>query len=480
MTRTIAGLPAPKARAGRIALACAAVASAVLAAHPVHAQLPQTAAAPKAAPEIAGAPLTLSQAYHAALEQDATIRATRAATDAKRERLPQARAQLLPNVSASAGVNNNHLLARVPSNTSSSGTVLNDLTYSSSNRVLSIRQPIFRPYQFADYRQAEAQVADANAALDKETQNVAVRVATAYLEALLAEDQVALAGAQKASFTTQLDAARKRFKAGVGVRTDVDDAQAKLDQAIAQELQARQNVGYTRRELQVLVNAPVGKLATLDAARLQLLEPNPNRLEDWVERAELTSPEVRSLQAQRDAARADIDKAKAGHLPTLDAVAQWSVARSDTVTTINSRYDTRAIGLQLNVPIFAGGYTSSQVRQSIAALESAEQQLEALRRDLALRVEKQFRGVTEGVAQIRALEQAVRSAETTLESNRKSYEGGVRTLVDVLNAEQQRVSAMRDLAQARYVYVLSRIQLQALTGEPNDPVIEEANSWLKP
>jgi outer membrane protein, protease secretion system len=285
--------------------------------------------------------------------------------------------------------------------------------------------------------------------------------------------------AQKAAFTTQLDAARKRFKAGVGVRTDIDDAQAKLDQAMAQELQSRQNVAYTRRELQVLVNAPVDKLAPLDAARLKLLDPNPNRLEDWVARAELTSPEVRSLQAQRDAARADIDKAKAGHLPTLDAVAQWSVARSDTVTTINSRYDTRTIGLQLNVPLFAGGYTTSQVRQSIAALESTEQQLEALRRDLALRVEKQFRGVTEGVAQIRALEQAVRSAETTLESNRKSYEGGVRTLVDVLNAEQQRVGALRDLAQARYLYVLSRIQLQALTGEPNEPVIDEANSWLK-
>jgi outer membrane protein, protease secretion system len=227
------------------------------------------------------------------------------------------------------------------------------------------------------------------------------------------------------------------------------------------------------------VNAPVDRLAPLDAARMTLIDPNPNRLEDWVARAELTSPEVRSLQAQRDAARADIDKAKSGHLPTLDAVAQWSVARSDTVTTINARYDTRAIGLQLNVPIFAGGYTSSQVRQSIAALESTEQQLEALRRDLALRVEKQFRGVTEGVAQVRALEQAVRSAETTLESNRKSYEGGVRTLVDVLNAEQQRVGALRDLAQARYLYVLSRIQLQALTGEPNEPVIDEANSWLK-
>lgn len=469
MTDSIAAFRVPGLRATRIALACAAAASLLLNFSSAFAQQAQSATG-GAAPQ--GTAWTLSQAYHAALEQDATIRATRASTDAKRERLPQARAQLLPNVSASAGVNHNHLLALTPSGPG-------DLTYSSSNRALSIRQPIFRPYQFADYRQAEAQVADANAALDKETQNVAVRVASAYLEALLAEDQVALVVAEKSSYTTQLDAARKRFKAGVGVRTDIDDAQAKLDQATAQELQARQNVSYTRRALQVLVNAPVDKLAPLDANRLKLMDPSPNRLEDWVERAELTSPEIRSLQAQREASRADIDKAKAGHLPTLDAVAQWSVARSDTVTSINSRYDTRTIGLQLNMPIFAGGYNSSQVRQSIANLESADQQLEALRRDLALRVEKQFRGVTEGVAQIRALEQAVRSAETTVESNRKSFEGGVRTLVDVLNAEQQRVSALRDLAQARYLYVLSRIQLQALTGEANDPVIEEANSWLK-
>jgi outer membrane protein, protease secretion system len=466
MTPFIAPLRAPRLRATAMALACAVTAGLALGISPALAQPAPSTAGPQ------GTAWTLSQAYRAALEQDATIRAVRATTDAKRERLPQARSQLLPNVSASAGVNSNHLFALSPNGAG-------DLSYSSSNRVLSIRQPIFRPYQFADYRQAEAQVADANASLDKETQNVAVRVATAYLDALLGEDQLALVAAQKATFTTQLDAARKRFKAGVGVRTDIDDAQAKLDQAVAQELQARQNVSYTRRALQVLVNAPVEKLAPLDAARLKLVDPNPNRLEDWVERAELSSPEIRSLQAQREASRADIDKAKAGHLPTLDAVAQWSVARSDTVTSINSRYDTRSIGLQLNVPIFSGGYTSSQVRQSVSNLESTEQQLEALRRDLALRVEKQFRGVTEGVAQIRALEQAVRSAETTLESNRKSYEGGVRTLVDVLNAEQQRVSALRDLAQARYVYVLSRIQLQALTGEANEPVIEEANSWLK-
>jgi len=435
------------------------------------------AVSPSPAASATGAALTLAEAYHAALQEDATIRAARAAADAKRERLPQARSQLLPNVSASAGVNRNHLLSLSPS---AEGLVQGDVTYSSSNRVLSIRQPIFRPYQIADYRQAEAQVADANATLDKDTQNVAVRVATAYLEALLGEDQLSLVIAEKTTFATQLDAARKRFKAGVGVRTDIDDAQAKYDMAVAQELQARQNVQYTRRALAAFVNAPVTKLAALDPAKLKLLEPSPNRLDDWVDRAELTSPEIRSLQAQRDAARADIDKAKAGHLPTLDAVAQWSVARSDTVTSINSRYDTRAIGLQLNVPLFSGGYVSSQVRQAIAAVESAEQQLEATRRDLGLRVEKQFRGVTEGVAQIHALEQAAVSAATTVESNRRSYEGGVRTLVDVLNAEQQRVSALRDLAQARYQYILARVQLRALTGEPNEQVIEEVSGWLAP
>ena len=420
---------------------------------------------------------TLSQAYAAALEQDAVIRAARAGADARRERLPQARAQLLPNISASFSRSKNDLDSTTPGFT---GPVDQQRKYFSSSKSLSIRQPIFRPYQIADYRQAEAQVADANANLDKEVQNVAVRVASAYLEALLAQDQLALVLSQKTSYTTQLDAARRRFSAGAGVRTDIDEAQARLDLSLAQELEARQNVEYTRRAVQVLVNRPVTALAPVDDRKLVLSRPDPDRLEDWTERAELSSPELRSLRAQRDAARNELDKARSGHLPTLDAVAQWSVTDSESVTSVNSRYNNKSVGLQLNVPIFAGGYVSSQSRQAVADLERAEQSIEATRRDLGLRIEKEFRGITEGILRIRALELAVRSSETMVISNRRSFEGGARTLVDILNAEEQRVTALRDLAQARYLYMISRIRLRALAGEADSQVIGEINAWLKP
>lgn len=450
----------------------------LMAAFPLALPLAQAQPAPaaSAAPQ-AGASLTLAQAYQAALEQDATLRAARAGADSRRERLPQARAQLLPSVSVTASRNKNDLNSRTPG---AAGRVNeSERDYMSGSRALTVRQPLYRPAQWADVRQAEAQVADANAQLEKEVQNLAVRLASAYLEALLAQDQLELVMAQKQAYTTQLDAARKRFAGGAGVRTDIDEAQARLDLALATELEARQNVEYTRRALQVLVNQPVAQLPRLDPARIKLVGPDPQRLEDWTARAELNSPEMRSLQAQREAARQEIDKARAGHLPTLDAVAQWTYSQSDSVNSIDTRYNNKSIGLQLSVPIYSGGYTSSLNRQAVADLERAEQSLEATRRDLTLRVEREFRGVTEGVLRIRALEQAVRSNETLVLSNRRSFEGGSRTLVDILNAEEQRVIALRDLAQARYQYALARIRLQTLSGTGNEVAIVEIDSWLK-
>lgn len=418
--------------------------------------------------------LDLSQAYQAAMAQDASLRAARAATAARSERIPQTRAQMLPNLSASASRNRNAL-------DSTEGTpVTTSRNYNSSSMALSLRQPLFRKYQMADYRQAQAQVEDANAILEREIQNVGVRVSGAYFEALLTADQLALALAQKVAYTSQLDAAKKRFAAGSGTRTDIDEAQAAVDLNVAHELEARQNVDFTRRQLQTLVNQPIDSLATLDASKLVLSPPVPNRLEDWTERAEAGSPEIRSLKAQVEAARREVEKAEAGHYPTLDAIAQVSRNESDTVTSVNTRYTNKSIGLQLNVPLYAGGYVNSTVRQALADQERAEQALEALRRDLGVRVHKEFRGVTEGVLQVRALEQAVRSTEQVTLSNRRSFEAGSRTLNDTLNAEQQMVSAQRDLAQARYLYLISRVRLQALAGAPKSEVIDEINAWLKP
>ena len=422
--------------------------------------------------------LDLLQAYGAAMQEDASIRATRAATDARRERIPQARAQLLPNLSASISRNRNSLERTSPD--LRGNPVTTNSRYGSGNETLTLRQPIFRPFQVAEYYQAQAQVDDANAILERELQNVAVRVSGAYFEALLTTEQLALVIAQKTAYTTQLDAARKRFAAGSGTRTDIDEAQAALDLNRAQELEALQNVDFTRRQLQTLINQPINTLAVLDPQKLRLIEPIPNRVEEWIELAEANSPEIQSLKAQLEAARHDVSKARAGHFPTLDAVAQWSRSESDTVNTVESRFNNKSIGLQLNIPIFAGGTVNSQVRQALAEQERAAQALEGLRRDLGVRMHREFRGVTEGVLRVRALEQAVRSTEQVVLSNRRSYEAGSRTLVDTLTAEQQKVSAQRDLAQARFIYLMSRVRLQALAGGPKTEVIDQIKGWLKP
>ncbi|MHB1113123.1 TolC family outer membrane protein [Acidovorax sp.] len=422
--------------------------------------------------------LDLHQAYEAAYENDATIRAARAGAQASREKLPQARAQQLPNVSLNASRNRNDLTSKTQNMLGQQTT--NENQYYSGSQSLSVRQPLYRPYLSALVRQAQAQVEDADAALERDEQTLVTRVGEAYFDALLAQDQVLLIEAQKATYATQLDAARKGLEAGTGTRTDIDEAQARLDLTLAQELEALQNVEFTRRRLESLMGRPADVLASLDVQRFNPTAPIPGLVDAWVERAEQASPELQSLRAQLDAAGMEVEKAQAGHKPTLDAVAQWSRSSSDTVTSVNQRYDNKSIGLQLTVPLYAGGYVSSTVRQAVAAQERAREALEAARRDLGVRVHREFRGMTEGVLRVKALEQAVRSAEQAVLSNQKSFQAGSRTTVDVLNAQQQKTTAQRDLAQARYLYLVSRLRLQALAGDDRQASVAQANSALVP
>lgn len=421
--------------------------------------------------------LDLRQAYEAAYDNDATIRAARAGAEATRERLPQARAQWLPNMSLSAGRNYNDLTSQGRSFTGQPTS--SQVHYYSGSQTLSVRQSLYRPYQSASVRQAQAQADDADASLARDEQSLVVRVGEAYFDALLAEDQLQLVMAQKTTYTTQLDAAKKGLAAGSGTRTDIDEAQARLDMTLAQELEIRQNQDFTRHRIEVLTGQRIEKLAPLDVTQFKAAQPVPTSVDAWIERATQNSPELGALRAQLETARQEIDKASAGHLPTLDAVAQWSRTQSDSVTSVNSRYDNKTIGLQLSVPLYAGGYVSSTVRQAVAAQVRAQEMLEATRRDLGVRIHREFRGMTEGVLRIKALEQAVRSADQAVQSNRRSFGAGVRTTIDVLNAEQQKTVALRDLAQARYVYLVSRMRLQSLAGEDKEATVSQVNAWLQ-
>ena len=421
--------------------------------------------------------MDLKQVYQAALEQDATIRASRATADSGRERLPQARAGLLPQISASAGRNNNNLDTTAP-NILGTPVTTNE-KYLSDNKTLQLRQPLVNMQRWLQFQQAKSVVEEVEANLDRDLQNLVVRVAGVYFEALMADEQLDLVLAQKKTYTALVDAAKKGLAAGSGTRTDIDDAQSRLDMAAAQELEARQNQDLARRQLQLLVNQPVNQVAKLNVAALQLSAPMPANLDDWTRKAEQASPEIRAMQARLDAARREVSKAQAGHLPTVDAVAQWSNSGSENITRVNSRFENKTIGLQLNIPLYSGGYVNSTIRQAVAEQTRAEESLEALRRDLGVRVHKEYRGVSEGVLRVRALEQAARSAEQMMKSTQMSLTAGSRTQLDVLNAQQQFTLALRDLAQARLVYLLSKVRLASLVGDDAMVSIEQVNGSLR-
>ena len=422
--------------------------------------------------------MDLLQAYEAAKLQDATILAARATAQAGRENLPQALAQLLPNISASVGYNKNNLTSTTPNFFGVDQTTQTD--YPSQNQTLTLRQPLYRPFLKSQYQQAGARVEDANAVLNQEEQSLVVRVVGAYFEAMLTYEQLNLVLAQRKSYITQLDVARKSFAAGSGTRTDIDAAQAQLDLNAAEEIEARQNMVFTLRQLEILVNQPIDQLSTLNVSKLQLQGPQPNNLQDWITRAEQNSPQIKSLKALVEVARREVDKNKSGHYPTLDAIAQLSRSQSENITNTQNRYNNTSVGLQLNVPLFAGGGVTSSIRQALAALERAEQLLEAGRRDLGLRVHKEFRSLTENIPKISALEQALISADQLVLSSSKSFQAGSRTVVDVLNAEQKRTLVQRDLAQARYIYLISHIRLLALVGSADVEAVRGINQVLQP
>ena len=416
--------------------------------------------------------IDLWQAYQSALEQDSTLRAARAGADSARERLPQARAQLLPNLSFSAMRTRNDLTRTQPV---SSGQ-LPEQTYSSENQTLTLRQALFRKPLFAALEQASHAVNDAEATLDLEFQNLGVRLVSAYVEALLAADQLDLILTQQAFTKVQLDAARKAIDAGSGTRTDIDAAQAGLDLNLAKELEARQNLDYTHRQLERMIKRSPGPLLRLDPGKLAQRLARPGTLDDWLALAEAGSPELRSLKARSEVARLEVEKMSANHYPTLDAVAQVAKSVSENVISASTAYTNNTVGLQLSIPLYAGGYIDSTVRQTIAERTKAAETLEATRRDLELRVHREYRGVTEGLLKVEALEQAVRSGQQLVKSSRRSFAAGFRSVVDILNAEQQLEAARRDLAEARYLVVLSWVRLNALVGADQESVIRDINA----
>jgi outer membrane protein, type I secretion system len=421
--------------------------------------------------------IDLLQSYRLAVASEPAYQAARATAASSREVLPQAKSQLLPNVQLSGTKSQ-------ADTTQTSPIVGQDVTrsfsYPSYNYALTLRQPLFRMQSWANYRQAEARVSVAEADLENALKDLGGRVAEAYFSALLAEDFLASVLIQKEANLAQLNSAKRALDLGWGTRTDVDEAQASYDFVLSQELEVSQNTVYSKRQLESLIDQPVSSLARLDPALMELAPPQPARLEDWLARAEENHPGIKSLLANLEVARQEVKKASAGHLPTVDLFAQKTIANSDSESTINQYFDTSRIGIQVTIPLYSGGFVNSTQRQASANVEQVQQRLDASRRELSLKVRKQFQSVGEGVEKIRALEIAKRSAEQAVISTRKGVTAGTRTTLDVLNALQKGATVERDLTRARYEYAIARIRLFSLAGSDDIEVISNINRWLAP
>jgi outer membrane protein len=297
---------------------------------------------------------------------------------------------------------------------------------------------------------------------------------------LLAQDNVALSETQKTAIDQQLAQAKRNFEVGTATIVDTLEAQARYDQAVAKEIADKNDLETKRRALQVLLGKLPEYLAPVRDP-LELAPPEPNDIEAWVRASEDSSFTIVSAKANYDFFADEVARQRAGHLPTLDL--SGSYTRSDSPTNasppiIGPVVNSGSIGLTLAIPIYSGGLVQSRVREALANRTKAEQDLENTRRTVAQNVRVSFLNVTSGIALVRALEQALTSTKSQLDSTILGRDVGVRTSVDVLNAQQQVFQARRDLQSARYTYLLSTLRLKAATGTLTEEDIAAVNRTL--
>ena len=421
----------------------------------------------------------LLQIYHDALANDPVLASARATRVATQENVPQARAGLLPAVNLAASAGGQDYYAHI--HTDPPEKVRE--RFPQTAYTVSASQPLYRPQNSIALDQARAQVGQGDFVLSSAQQDLIVRVTQAYFDVLLASFNVELTESQKAAVSENLAQAKRSFEVGTATITDTNDAQAKYDQIVAQEIAARTDLDNKLAALRAIVGRFPGELKRF-GGRYDPHLPAPNALEPWVDQAVQQNYQVRIAQANLDVATLEVERQRAAHYPTIDLVASFNQGyaggSASTSTVASASFDSRQamFGVQLNVPLYQGGAIESRVRQAIANQDKARQDLESARRSAQLAAQTSFSGVTSGVAQVKAFEQALQSAQVSYDSNKLGLEVGVRTNLDVLNQQQQVFQTRFNLAQSYYNFLISELKLKQAVGTLSEADVEQINREL--
>ncbi|MDX1442553.1 MAG: TolC family outer membrane protein [Gammaproteobacteria bacterium] len=435
----------------------------------------------------------LLDVYRMARTSDPQIQAAEYNYLAAKESKPQAWANYLPQVNASAS-----------QGTTESESERDELDFDSQNQTVnvfridsasetdsldwsvSLRQTLFNWGSIQQIQQAGAEVAKAEADFQAAQQELIVRVAEQYFNLLGAQDSLEAAQINKESIGRQLEQSKKRFEVGLIAVTDVQESQAAYDQAVAEEIAAQRQVTTAREQMRAIVGEYVGNLeAPVESMPLRV--PQPAAAEQWVQMALEQNLNVISNRFALDSAEETVDIRRAGHYPTLDLVARHSYSESDTLVTdtpipfpsTNREGTTDYIGVELSVPIFSGFRTSSQVRQAAHQASAARSNLTRAMRDTEAQARDAFLGVESDISRVQALKQAYQSSQTALKATQAGYEVGTRTAVDVLDARRQELQARVNYARARYDYILNTLRLKQAAGMLDINDVEEASRFME-
>ena len=419
--------------------------------------------------------------YNEAVKNNADLAAARANYEAIREVVPQARAGLLPNLSAGADATN--------TDTQVDRRDIDDLDASRSglSYQANLSQPLFRADRWYQFQAAKATDQQAALQLSATEQNMILLSAETYFAVLRAQDTLASTKAEEAAFKRQLDQANERFDVGLSDKTDVLEAQAGYDTARANRILAQRAVEDAFQALVTLTNREYASIEGIQHT-LPVLAPTPNDAKAWVDTAAQQNLNLQASNYAVDAAEETLRQRKAGHAPTLDAVARYQkgdndslgFTNSDLAAPYNGDAEQTSIGLQLNIPIYSGGLTSSQVREAFQRLSQSEQERESLRRQIVENTRNLHRAVNTDVETVQARKQSIISNQSALEATEIGYQVGTRNIVDVLDAQRQLYSSVRNYNDARYDYILNNLRLKQAAGTLAPTDLEALSSFLKP
>ena len=416
--------------------------------------------------------------YQQALARDPQLASAWSQNRAAQEIIEQGKALYRPTVNLTAGASASQTDIRFLGAAGNNPfRVQGRNNFEGYNYGVDARQPIYRKQNLVQMEQSKTQVSQADKQLHLTQQNLILRVTQTYFDVLIAQDKMTLMAAQKKAIVSQLEQAKANFEVGTATVTDVNEAQARYDLVLAQEIATENELQVAKRSVQAITGAMPEKLATVRA------DIHPENLAQSMDKwLEITAANNLNILLQQDAlkfAEQEVERLSAGHLPTLDAVASYTLNYANgNPNGFGSELESAVVGVQMQIPLYQGGAISSRVRQAVQNQEKAKDDIEVARRNAELETQRAYLNLSTSIAQVKALEQAEASSKLQVESTKLGYEVGVRNSVDVLNAEQQYFVAKRDLLQARYNYLVNIIRLKASSGLIAEADLVDINQQL--